>query len=96
MGPGISKGPVPCRCHCYGRAIEIDPRFAEAHFKLAQTRMRMSSWMASCQEFRRPVELQPENWQAQLSLSPMVMMLRSWQEATGAYLEELREQRKLA
>jgi hypothetical protein len=52
--------------------------------------------MASCQEFRRPVELQPENWQAQLSLCPMVMMLRSWQEATGAYLEELREQRKLA
>jgi hypothetical protein len=34
------------------------------------TRMRMSSWMTACQEFRRTVELQPENWQAQLSLCP--------------------------
>jgi hypothetical protein len=51
--------------------------------------------MAACQEFRRTVELQPENWQAQFE--PMHgMILRSWQETTGAYLEELREKRKLA
>ncbi len=66
----FQKGQFSAAAICYGQAIEIDPRFTETHFKLAQTSIRMSSWMAACQEFRRTVELQPENWQAQLSLCP--------------------------
>src|ERR1700688_243989 len=53
----------------YGRAIQVDPRFAEAHYGLAQTHMKMGSWGAAYQELQRTVNLQPENWKAQLDMS---------------------------
>jgi len=31
----------------YGRAIQLDPRNAEAHFKLAQTQLKLKSWVGS-------------------------------------------------
>jgi hypothetical protein len=66
----FQKGQFSAAAICYGQAIQIDPRFTETHFKLAQTRIRMSSWMAACQEFRRTVEPRPKNLQGQLSLCP--------------------------
>src|SRR5215813_10327348 len=53
----------------YGRAVQRDPRLGEAHFKLAQTHMKMKSWPAAFAELQRTVELQPNNWDAQLELA---------------------------
>src|SRR5882762_7939608 len=39
----------------YGRAIQLDPRNAEAHFKLAQTQLKLKSWSGAFAEFQRTV-----------------------------------------
>ena len=55
----------------YGRALQIDPRFPDTHYKLAQTYMRTGSWASAYQELLRTVDLQPENWAAQLDLGKL-------------------------
>jgi tetratricopeptide (TPR) repeat protein len=57
----------------YGRALQIDPRFAEAHYKLGQTYLRQSSWAAAYAELSRAVALEPENWAAQLEIARMYL-----------------------
>jgi len=52
----LAQGKYPDALIYYGRAIQLDPRFAEAHFKLAQTHFKMKSWQAAYVEFRRTVE----------------------------------------
>jgi len=65
----------------YGRALQIDPRFAEAHYKLAQTYLRQGSWAAGFQELMRTTALQPENWAAQLDIARMYLAGNKPQEA---------------
>ena len=86
----FEKGEFSAAAICYERAIQIDPRFAEAHFKLGKTRVKMSSWIAAYQEFSRTVELQPENWQAQLSLGQLELAGGRRQEAKDRALLILR------
>ena len=64
----FDQGKYPDAIIYYGRALQLDPRFAEAHFKMARTHLRMKSWSAAFAELRRTVELQPDNWEAQLDL----------------------------
>src|SRR5215475_14461581 len=64
----FDQGKYPDAVLYYGRAVQLDPRFAEAHYKLAQTHLKMKSWSAAYVELRRTVELQHENWSAQLDL----------------------------
>src|SRR5258707_13649773 len=64
----FDQGKYPEALIYYGRALQLDPRFAEAHFKLAETHLKMKSWAAAFNELQRTVELQPENWKAQLEL----------------------------
>src|SRR5215470_18778764 len=45
----------------FQNAIQVDPRFAEAHYKLAQTQMKLQNWNAAYPELQRTLELQPEN-----------------------------------
>ncbi len=64
----------------YQNAIQIDPRFALAHYELAQTYLRQSDWTHGYQELMRATALEPTNWQAQLDLGNLVL-------AAGKYLE---------
>ena len=77
----FQKGKFSVAAIFYERAIQNDPRFGKAHFKLGQTRLKMSSWMEAYREFSRTVELQPENWQAQLSLGQLELAGGERQEA---------------
>src|SRR5258708_19007708 len=65
----------------YGRAIQLDPRNAEAHFKLAQTQLKLKRWSRAFTEFQRTVELQPDNWQAQLDLARLQLACGQKQQA---------------
>jgi tetratricopeptide (TPR) repeat protein len=65
----------------YGRALQINPRLPEAHYKLAQTHIKMKSWPAAYTELLRTVELQPENWPAQLDLGRLELAGGKKQEA---------------
>ena len=52
----------------YGRALQIDPCFAEAHYKMARCHVKQGSWAPAYQKVQRAIDLQPENWPAQLDL----------------------------
>src|SRR5579864_5229449 len=64
----FDQGKYPDAIIYYGRALQLDPRSAEAHFKMAQTQLKMRSWSAAFAELQRTLELQPDNWEAQLDL----------------------------
>src|ERR1017187_7199358 len=86
----FQKGDFTVAAISYGRAIQLDPRFAEAHFKLAQTQMRMKSWATAYQEFLRTIELQPDNWPAQLRPPQIELAGGKTQEAKDRALLVLR------
>ena len=67
----FDQGKYPDALIYYGRALQLDPRFAEAHFKLAETHLKMKSWASGFSELQRTVELQPDNWKAQLELGQL-------------------------
>src|SRR4029077_6917235 len=51
----FDQGKYPDALIYYGRALQLDPRFAEAHYKLAQTHLKMKSWAAAFGELQRTV-----------------------------------------
>jgi tetratricopeptide (TPR) repeat protein len=57
----------------FSRSLQIDPRFADAHYKLAQCQERQGNWGAALRELQRTVELQPENVHAQIDLGQIVL-----------------------
>ncbi len=65
----------------YSRALQIDARFVEAHYKRAQCLLRQSSWAAAFQELSRTVDLQPQNWPAHLDLGQLLLVGGKPQEA---------------
>src|SRR5260221_12219794 len=77
----FDQGKYPEALIHYGRHIQLDPRYAEAHFKLAQTQLKLKSWSAAFAELQRTVELQPENWEAQIELGQLQLASGKRQEA---------------
>jgi tetratricopeptide (TPR) repeat protein len=77
----FDKGRYPEAVISYGRALQLDPHFAAAHYKLAQSYLRQSSWAAGFQELMRTVALEPENWPAQLDIAKMFLAGNKPQDA---------------
>src|SRR5215510_7434267 len=48
----------------FSNAIQVDPRFPDAHAQLAQTYLKLQQWTRAYQELGRTLELQPDNYQA--------------------------------
>src|ERR1700694_541593 len=65
----------------YSRALQIDPRFVEAHNKLAECYLKQGSWAQAYQELNRAVDLQPDDWPAQLEIARMLLAARKPQDA---------------
>jgi tetratricopeptide (TPR) repeat protein len=57
----------------FTRALQFDPRFAEAHYQLAQCHQRQSNWAGAIRELQRTVELQPDNAAAQIDLGRIIL-----------------------
>ena len=57
----------------YQNALQIDPRFAQAHYELAQCHLKLANWQQAYQELMRTVSLQPENSKAQLNLGSLFL-----------------------
>src|ERR1700722_1022000 len=77
----FDKGKYSEAAISYGRALQVDPRFADAHFKLAQSYLKQGSWAAGYQELNRTVTLQPENWEAQMDIARILLAGGKFQEA---------------
>jgi len=80
----------------YGRALQIDPRFVEAHYKLAECDLKQGSWLQAYQELNRTVDLQPDDWPAQLEIARMLLAARKPQDAKDRALLILRSNPKQA
>ena len=57
----------------YGRALQIDPKSAQIHYKIAQCHLKMANWASAYQELQRTLELDPENSDAQLNLGQLFL-----------------------
>jgi tetratricopeptide (TPR) repeat protein len=74
----------------YSRALQIDPRFAEAHYKRAQCLLRQNASAAAFLELSQAVDLRPDNWVAQLNLGQLYFTGGKYQEARDHALLILR------
>ena len=62
-------------------AIKIDPGYAEAHYQLAETLLKLQKQQGASQELARTVELQPENYRARIELANLLILSRDFQQA---------------
>jgi tetratricopeptide (TPR) repeat protein len=58
----------------FGNAIQVDGHFAEAHYQLAQTYLRMQDAMHAYQELTRTLQLEPDNYKAQIDITNMLIL----------------------
>ena len=65
----------------YLNAIQIDPQFAEAHYELAQTYVKLGVWKGAYAELMRSVELQPDNVAAHVELGNLLLAARNLDQA---------------
>jgi len=79
----------------YGRALQLDARFAEAHYRMALTQMKLGSWMAAYRELSRAAELEPENGTLQQELAQLELAAGKPQPAKERALLILRRIRKM-
>lgn len=57
----------------FANALQVDSRFADAHYELAQVYMKTSAWGAAYQELQRTIDLQPGNNQARIDLGNLLL-----------------------
>lgn len=60
----------------YSNAIQIDSRFAQAHFQLSQSYLRIGESQRAFQELTRTVELAPDNYRAQADIANLLLTVR--------------------
>jgi tetratricopeptide (TPR) repeat protein len=65
----------------FTNAVQVDPRFAEAHYKLAQTYLKLQEWSRASVELNRTLELQPNNYEAHVDLANLLSAARQFQQA---------------
>jgi len=64
----FQKGRYPEAIIQFQSAVQMDKRFASAHYQLAQCYLRQAEWLQAQTELLTTVELDPRNSQAQLDL----------------------------
>ncbi|HEY2115095.1 MAG TPA: tetratricopeptide repeat protein, partial [Candidatus Angelobacter sp.] len=57
----------------YSNAIQVDPRFAEAHFQLGETYLKLKDGNRAFTELSRTVDLAPENYAAHTELANLLL-----------------------
>lgn len=65
----------------FSNAIQVDPKFTEAHYELAQSYLHEQYWSNAYRELQRTVDLDPNNLKAQLDLCSLLIAARSDEEA---------------
>jgi cellulose synthase operon protein C len=57
----------------YSNAIQVDPRFAEAHFQLGETYLKLKDGNRAFSELSRAADLAPENYAAHTQLANLLL-----------------------
>lgn len=58
----------------YGRALQLDPKSADVHYKIAKCHLKMFNWASAYRELQRTIELDPQNWGAHLDLGQLYLL----------------------
>ena len=61
----------------YSNAIQIDSRYAQAHYQLGQTYLKMGDGQRAAQELARTIELAPDNYRAHTDLANLLVAQRN-------------------
>jgi tetratricopeptide (TPR) repeat protein len=69
----FEKGKYPEAIIQFGNAIQVDPRFAEAHYQMSQALIKMQDWPRAYSELNRTVDLKPESYPAHLDLANLLI-----------------------
>ena len=65
----------------FENAIQVDSRFADAHYKLALTAMKLQQWPSAYQELATTVQLQPDQYAAHLDMANLLILNRQFNDA---------------
>jgi len=65
----------------YLNALNVDARFVEARYQLAQAYLRMGIWSGAASELLKTVDIQPEHWKAQIDIGNLMLASRKYQQA---------------
>src|SRR5580693_2420997 len=68
----------------FRNALQIDPRFAEAHYQLARSYLSLRNSNAAYRELTETVTLDPKNSAAQLQLAALLIASRQFEQAEAA------------
>jgi len=61
----------------YSNAIQIDPRFAQAHYQLSQAYLKLGDSQRAYPELARTVELAPDNYRARTDMANLLVTVRN-------------------
>ena len=61
----------------YSNAIQIDSRFAQAHYQLSQAYLKLGDTNRAFQELNRSVDLAPDNYRAHTDLANLLVTVRN-------------------
>ena len=65
----------------FRNALKFDPRFAEAHFRLGLTQLKLRQWAEAYRSFNTVVELQPSLIPARIHLAELLLRMKKTTEA---------------
>ena len=65
----------------YSNAIQLDPRFVEAHYQLAETYLKLQDYNHAYNELSRTVDLSPDNYPAHVDLANLLISARDLKQA---------------
>src|SRR4029077_19744039 len=92
----FNEGKYPEAIIYYGQVLQVDWHYAQAHYKLAQSQMKMGRFASAFSEFARTIELDPQNWAAQLELAKLSLRGGKAQDAKDRALVILQSDTKSA
>src|SRR5882672_4647259 len=77
----------------YANAVQMDSRFAQAHYQLGETYLKLRDWNRAFQELSRAAELDPENYPAHVDIANLLVSTRQTESLKQAeeHLKILRE-----
>ena len=65
----------------FSNAVQVDPRFVQAPYHLAQTYLKLQEWTRAYQELSRAIEIDPDNYQARIDLANLLIAGRDFKQA---------------
>jgi putative PEP-CTERM system TPR-repeat lipoprotein len=65
----------------FQNAIQVDSRFAEAHYRLAQAATKLGDGQTAVQELSTTIQIQPDYYKAHLDLANLLLLARHFSEA---------------